>query len=76
MYWGAVKCYICENCDYSFNGLKATVPVILELVEIESIRRFTNKSFHYIDAYRLGLVGIEAERQVKQYKLHRRIPAN
>ena len=28
-FWGAVKHYLCENCNYSFNTLKANMPFAL-----------------------------------------------
>jgi len=53
-----------------------TVPKALMALDIGLIRRFACKAFRYMDAYRKGLTGAEAERQVKKYKSHRRIPAN
>jgi len=76
MYWGAAKRYTRDNCDYSFDGLKSTVPAALESIGIGLIRRFANKSFRYMDAYRRGLTGADAEKQVKKYRSHRRIPDN
>ena len=74
MYWGSAKHYTCENCDYTFRGLQKTVLKALDSISIELIRRFANKSFRYMDAYRLGLTGADAEKAVKKYRSHRRIP--
>jgi hypothetical protein len=74
MYWGLAKRYTRANCDYSFKGLQVEVPKALDSIDIHIIRRFAIKSFRYMDAYRKGLTGAEAERQVKKYKSHRRIP--
>ena len=74
MFWGRAKAYARENCDYTFAGLQKTVLLALESVDLEVICKFARRSFRYIDAYRLGLTGEDAERQVKKYKSHRRIP--
>jgi hypothetical protein len=76
MYWGASKRYTREHCDYSFTGLQKAVPEALTSVSIETIRCYAIKSFRYMDAYRLGLSGMEAEKQVKKYRSHRRILEN
>jgi hypothetical protein len=31
-FWGAVKRYLCENCDYTFSTLQANLPVVLASV--------------------------------------------
>jgi len=75
-FWGAVKKYTRNNCDYTFKGLERTVPEALESVSLEQIRKYARRSWRFIDAYRKGLTGISALYIVKKYKSHRRIPAN
>jgi hypothetical protein len=76
MFWGRAKAYARENCDYTFPGLEKTVPLALESVDLEVICKFSRRAFRYMDAYRIGLTGQDAERQVKKYKSHRAIPEN
>ena len=43
MFWGKAKAYARENCDYTFAGLQKTVPLALESVDLEVIRKFAKK---------------------------------
>jgi hypothetical protein len=72
-YWGAVKRVARERCDYSFAGLKERLPSFLDSVSLVAIRKYSRKSWRYIDAYHKGLAGTEAEKAVKKYRSHRRI---
>jgi len=76
LFWGAAKQYTCENCDYTFKSLEKTVPLALNSVSLEKIRKFACRSWRFMDAYRNGLTGIEALYAVKRYKSHRKIPSN
>ena len=43
-YWGAVKCFAQENCNYSWAGLKQIVSRSLESVNLITIRKFARYS--------------------------------
>lgn len=74
MFWACCKRYCRNNCDYTWKGLQETVPKSLASVSLVSIRKFARRCYRYMHAYELGLSGMEAERAVKQYKSHRKIP--
>jgi hypothetical protein len=75
-FWGAVKKYTRDNCDYTFKGLEKTVPEALNSVSLEQIRKYARYSWRFIDAYRKGLTGSRALYAVKKYKSHRCILEN
>jgi hypothetical protein len=76
MFWGAAKKYARENCDYTFKSLEKTIPLALNSVSLESIRKYAQRAWRFMDAYRKGLTGVEALYTVKKYKSHRKIPNN
>ena len=79
-FWGAVKKYLCNNCDYTFNTLKENMPKALESVRLHTIHHWEHHMFRWMEAYRSGLGTAEAQKQVKRfssttYQSHRRVPA-
>ena len=80
-YWGAVKKYLCDNCDYTFDTLKENMPKALKSVRLQTIRPWEHRMYRWMDAYRGGMGTTDAQKQVKKfsskvYKSHRRIPEN
>lgn len=76
---GAVKHYLWENCDYTFDTLKENLPKAMASVDIKTIRRWEHRTVRWAEAYRSGLGVKEAQFEVrrfssKHYTSHRRIP--
>jgi hypothetical protein len=74
MYWGAVKRFTREHCNYSWDELPDMVDLALDTVSLETIRRFARKSFRYMNLYRANVTGKLAEYACKKFKSHRRVP--
>jgi len=56
--------------------LEKTVPLALNSVPLESIRKYARRAWRFMDAYRKELTGVEALYTVKKYKSRRKIPNN
>ncbi|KAJ7200147.1 hypothetical protein GGX14DRAFT_372428, partial [Mycena pura] len=74
---GAVKRYLREHCDYTFETLKANIHKAMASVSVELIRKWEHRSWRFINAYGAGLDAKDAQKQVKmfssrQFKSHRR----
>jgi hypothetical protein len=74
MYWAEAKRITRVKCDYTFAGLKQTVPEVLESIELVKIRRFSRKCDRYMSCYRLGMPPKLAEFACRKFKSHRSIP--
>jgi len=72
-FWGAAKRQVRRDCDYSFASLKSRVPQTMKSISLETIRKFSRKSWRYIHAYSKGLNGEVAAWAVKKFKSHRKI---
>jgi hypothetical protein len=73
-FWGASKAYCRNNCDYTFSGLKETVPKALASVHLDKIRKFERRCIRFMQVYKIGLPPHLAEFAVKKYTSHRHIP--
>ena len=78
-FWGAVKKWLRDHCDYTFETLRQNMPKALGSVPVELIRKWEHRAWRFIDAYAEGLGARDAQKKVKEfssrtYKSHRRIP--
>ena len=76
-FWGTVKRYLQENCDYTFETLKTNLPKALASVPLDIIQKWENRTWRWIEAYHSGLDAKNAQLQVKAfssrlYTSHRR----
>ena len=39
-FWGAVKKYLCDNCNYTFDTLKENLLKVLASVDVKTIRKW------------------------------------
>ena len=65
-FWGAVKKYLYDNCDYTFNTLKENMLKALESVQLSTIWKWEHRVFQWMDAYRAGMGTSDAQKQVKE----------
>jgi hypothetical protein len=78
-FWGAVKRYLREHCDCTYETLKTNMLPALESVSMETIRKWEHWMYRWMNAYRDGLDAKDAQFKVKEfssrvYKSHRRVP--
>ncbi|KAI0026306.1 hypothetical protein K488DRAFT_67000, partial [Vararia minispora EC-137] len=78
-FWGSVKWYLREHCDYTFDTLRKNIKIALCSVSVELIRKWEHHAWCFIKAYSEGLEAKAAQKQVKEfssqhYVSHRRIP--
>jgi hypothetical protein len=73
MYWGYSKTRYCQVKKASFPDTKIKVVEALEACSIETIRRFYNCMFRWMDIYRKGLSIKQAAWCVRKQKRYRMI---
>lgn len=78
-FWGAVKKFLRDHCDYTFSTLQENLPKALESVTAETIRKWEHRMWRWLEAYDDGLAAREAQLHVqkyssRKYKSHRRVP--
>ena len=78
-FWGAVKRYLRENCDYTFTTLQENLLKALESVSVETIRKWEHRMWRWVDAYAGGMGARDAQLHVREfssrkYRSHRRVP--
>jgi len=78
-FWGAVKKYLRDHCDYTFTTLQENMPKALESVSVQTIWKWEHRMQRWVTAYEGGLGAKEAQKVVKEfssrkYTSHRRIP--
>ena len=78
-FWGAVKRWLRENCDYTFQGLQDHLPKAMDAVALDTVRKWEHRMYRWMDAYRGGLSARDAQFKVKafssrKYTSHRRVP--
>jgi len=72
-YWGWCKYRYRETPKANFAAAKEKAFEVLDACPPEIIRRFINRSWRFIDAYRNGLTGWAAAWVVRKQKGHRSV---
>jgi hypothetical protein len=72
-FWCGAKWYSRENCSYSFEALRATVPKALDSVTTASIHRHYKHCERIIEAYSDGMTYGTEEFTKRVYKGHRQV---
>lgn len=70
-FWGAVKRYLQENCDYTFQTVKDNMPKALKSVDISTIWKWEHCMVRWMAAYHSGLEAKAAQIEVKKFSSHR-----
>jgi hypothetical protein len=70
-YWGYCKYRYRDIWKPSFAAAKTAVLECLNSCPLSTIRKFINRAWRFMDAYRSGLTGKAAEWAVKKQKGHR-----
>jgi hypothetical protein len=69
-FWGAVKKYLRDNCDYTFPGLQKNMPAALASVQISTIQKWEHWMIRWMQAYWTGLGPKAAQFEVKKFSIN------
>ena len=77
-FWGTVKRYLWENCDYTFTALQENLPKALASASVEPIRKWEHQMWHWVDAYDGGMGAHYVQLHVQKFsstkfRSHRRV---
>jgi hypothetical protein len=72
-YWGYAKYRYREIPKATFEEAKNAAVKALDSCDVITIRKFINRSFRFMSAYRKGLTGKAAEWAVKKQPSHRTV---
>lgn len=70
-FWGAVKQYLCEHCDYTFSTLQTNLPLALASVSVQLIRKWEHQTWRWIGAYSDGLSSWDAQEKLQAFSSRR-----
>jgi len=78
-FWGAIKKYLHDHCDYTFITLQENLPKALASVALETVRKWEHQTWRWLEAYSDGLAAHEAQCHVQKYsswryKSHQQVP--
>jgi len=78
-FWGTIKKYLHDNCDYTFTTLKENLPKAMASIQLSTIQKWEHHMICWMEAYRSGLGAKDAQMKVKEFSLkhhtsYRRIP--
>lgn len=74
-YWGWAKRRTRDACDYTLDGLRENIPIVLRSCPNATIFKFFQRILRMIDAYKedFSYNSIEFKEKVYKYKAHRRV---
>ena len=70
-FWGAMKKYLREHCDYTYSGLQKNIPDAMASIDVLTIWKWEHRMIRWMDAYREGKGTKEAQIQVKKFGSHK-----
>ena len=50
-FWGAMKKYLHEHCDYTYSGLQKNIPDAMASIDVLTIWKWEHRMIRWMDAY-------------------------